>query len=135
MMASGSAAQAPLVDMERLTDLSEGKRRQMRQLVALYIRTMSDQMTKLQAALAAGRSDDVKRLAHSGAGASAMVGMNAAIAPLRELEALAAEGDLSRARGTLGQLRKAYGQIKTFLKARRLSSQRSRYGKRRKSRS
>jgi len=132
-MAPKTSASPPPVDMNRLADLSEGDRRQMKGLVDLYIRTMSDQMKKLQAAVAASQPDEVKRLAHSCAGASAMIGMNAVIGPFRELEPWPARGDLSRAQRLLGEARQTYDEIKAFLKTSRLFIRRRPYGKHKKS--
>jgi CheY-like chemotaxis protein len=108
------------VDLERLTDLSDGKRANLLKLIQLYVRTTSEQMEKLDRAID-GNAQEVEHVAHSCAGSSSMVGMNALVKPLRDVENWAAKGDLSRAARALVDVRRALQQINAFLQAHQLS--------------
>jgi signal transduction histidine kinase/CheY-like chemotaxis protein/HPt (histidine-containing phosphotransfer) domain-containing protein len=108
---------APPVAMERLLDLCDAQAENLARLVELYVRTTTEHLEKLDAAIAEEAPGNVEFLAHNAAGSSAMVGMNAIVPPLRELEALAAKGDLARAGRLMSDARKAFQQILTFLEA------------------
>ncbi len=74
------------VDMERLLDFTDGDPENLRELVTLYLNQTSEQLTQLEAAVRKGSAPDIRRLAHSCAGASATCGMRRLVPLLRELE-------------------------------------------------
>src|SRR5205814_4691602 len=79
------ADEAP-VEMERLLDFTDGNLDSLRELVTLYLDQTGGQLEQLEAAIQAGTAQDVRRLAHSCAGASATCGMSRLVPLLRELE-------------------------------------------------
>ncbi len=114
------AASPSAVDLERLQDVSDGDPDQMAKLVHLYLKTTEDQHQQLRAAVAAGRIDESGKIAHSWAGSSVMVGMNAIVAPLRALEQAADRGDAVQVQRSFEEAGRAYVRIKDFLKAHHL---------------
>jgi PAS domain S-box-containing protein len=111
-----------VVDMERLNDLSDGQASQTAKLVQLYIRTTTEHLEKLEAAIAEGNALDVEHIAHSAAGSSSMVGMTAIVPPLREMETLGAKKELLRASRVMTDIRKAFQQILAFLEQQNIAS-------------
>jgi CheY-like chemotaxis protein len=95
--AAASTGEESPVDMERLNDFTEGNPDSMRELVTLYIQQTSTQIEQLEAAVAANQAQEVRRLAHSCAGASATLGMRRLVPLLRELEKQGYEGKLTSA--------------------------------------
>lgn len=83
------------VDMERLMDFTDGNTENLRELVTLYLQQTADQLGKLQVAVQAGDTDEVRRIAHSCAGASATCGMARIVPLLRELERQGMDGCLT----------------------------------------
>jgi HPt (histidine-containing phosphotransfer) domain-containing protein len=72
-------------------------------------------MDELQAAVRKGAAPDVRRLAHSCAGASATCGMRRLVALLRELEHLASEDALTGAPRLYAQVRIEFERVCQFL--------------------
>ncbi len=103
------------VDMERLNDFTDGNAEQLRELVTLYLNQTKDQLGQLDAAVKAGKADDVRRLAHSCAGASATCGMRGIVPPLRELEKQGYEGKLTTAVELNAQVNQEFERIREFL--------------------
>ena len=85
------------VDMARLLDFTDGDPDNLRELVTLYLDQTSEQVEQLEAAVRAGAAQEVRRLAHSCAGASATCGMRRLVPLLRELERQGFEGKLTNA--------------------------------------
>ena len=81
-----AATLPPPVDMERLLDFANGDIENLRELVDLYLQQTSKQIVQLASAVEALSGDEVKRLAHSCAGASSTCGMTGITPLLRELE-------------------------------------------------
>src|SRR5262249_48167138 len=80
------AQQPPPVDMERLLDFANGNPDNLRELAELYMQQTSRQVEQLTAAVKNGAAEEVRRLAHSCAGASSTCGMTVISPLLRELE-------------------------------------------------
>jgi CheY-like chemotaxis protein/HPt (histidine-containing phosphotransfer) domain-containing protein len=78
--------QPPPVDMERLLDFANGDNENLRELVELYLQQTAKQITQLAAAIGNRSAEEVKRVAHSCAGASSTCGMVNISPMLRELE-------------------------------------------------
>jgi HPt (histidine-containing phosphotransfer) domain-containing protein len=110
-----AAVEAPPVDMERLLDFANGDPGNLRELVELYLQQTSKQLAQLNAALAAGNADEVKRLAHSCSGASSTCGMGGMVRPLRELERQGNEGLQPSASQLAVDAGREFQRIETFL--------------------
>ncbi|PWU18727.1 MAG: hypothetical protein C5B50_08505, partial [Verrucomicrobia bacterium] len=106
---------APPVDMDRLNDFTDGDPEQLRELVTLYLSQTSEQIQKLEAAVAANSVQEVRRLAHSCAGASATCGMRRLVPMLRELEAQGANNKLTTAPGLCKEASQEFNRIRVFL--------------------
>jgi PAS domain S-box-containing protein len=79
------AISAP-VDLQQLSDASGGDVALAKELVALYLREMTEGVSRLRAALASRSRADLRRVAHAMLGGSAACGMSAVLGPLRRLE-------------------------------------------------
>jgi CheY-like chemotaxis protein len=109
------AAQAPPVDMERLLDFANGNPDNLRELAELYLQQTSGQVEQLLAAVKAGAAEEVRRLAHSCAGASSTCGMTTIGPLLRELERQGHEGLLANAPEIALNVQKEFQRIQKFL--------------------
>jgi CheY-like chemotaxis protein len=107
----------PPVDMERLLDFSDGSADNLRELIALYLKQTTEQLEQLAAAVQAGLAPEVRRLAHSCAGASATCGMVRIVPLLRELERQGEEKNLTSASELCRQARAEFDCIRQFLDA------------------
>jgi CheY-like chemotaxis protein len=120
----GSAAQRASeedpVDMDRLLEFTDGSADNLLELVTLYLTQTTEQLEKLGAAVAAGDAAEVRRLAHSCAGASATCGMRQLVPLLRELERQGRDGTLTDAGSVFEQAGKEFIRIRSFLEERRV---------------
>jgi CheY-like chemotaxis protein/anti-sigma regulatory factor (Ser/Thr protein kinase) len=91
------SVEVPPVDMERLMDFTDGNTENLRELVSLYIKQTRDQLGQLNVAVQAGDAAEVRRIAHSCAGASATCGMARIVPLLRDMEHQGMEGRLTSA--------------------------------------
>jgi CheY-like chemotaxis protein len=105
------------VDMERLLEFTDGSPDNLRELVELYLTQTKDQIAKLEAAVSAGTPPEVRRLAHSCAGASATCGMRQLVPLLRELERQGSEGKLTDAAQLSQQAALEFKRIRSFLES------------------
>ncbi|HWH68359.1 MAG TPA: Hpt domain-containing protein, partial [Candidatus Sulfotelmatobacter sp.] len=103
------------VDMERLLEFTDGSAENLQELVTLYLDQTSEQLHQLETALTADSAPDVRRLAHSCAGASATCGMRRLVPVLRELERQALEGKLVNPAKLLQQAQNEFARIRSFL--------------------
>jgi HPt (histidine-containing phosphotransfer) domain-containing protein len=103
--------------MARLLDFTDGNPDNLRELVTLYLDQTSQQIEQLAAAVKAGAAQEVRRLAHSCAGASATCGMRRLVPLLRELEREGFEGKLTNAAQLSQQAGEEFAQIRQFLEA------------------
>jgi HPt (histidine-containing phosphotransfer) domain-containing protein len=106
------------VDMERLLDAAGGDEELMQELVQIYLREMTANVEKLEAALAKNGADEVKRIAHSSVGGSETCGMSSLVAPMQALEHLGSEGQLANAVTLVAQVREELARTKLFLEER-----------------
>jgi CheY-like chemotaxis protein len=106
------------VDMDRLMEFTDGSAENLRELVALYLTQTTEQLDKLRAALAAPDPCEVRRVAHSCAGASATCGMRNLVPLLRELERQGREGKLTNAESIFEQANLEFKRIRSFLEGR-----------------
>ena len=107
----------PPVDMDRMTDLTDGNHDSLRELVEMYFNQTNQQLAQMKSAIRDGQAEEVRRVAHSCAGASATLGMTPLVPKLRELEKLGAAGALPGAEEILKKTETEYARIKQFLAA------------------
>jgi len=107
----------PPVDMERLLEFTDGTKESLSELVTLYFSQTAEQLEKLDAAVSASDAAEVRRLAHSCAGASATCGMSRLVPMLRELERRGLEAKLSGAAELCRDAKNEFGCIRSFLEA------------------
>ena len=112
---AAAANDEPPVDMSRLNEFTDGNPENLRELVTLYLQQTANQIEQLEAAIAANRPEDVRRLAHSCAGASATCGMRRLVPLLRELEQQGLEGRLTTAPELFRSVVAEFRRIREFL--------------------
>jgi HPt (histidine-containing phosphotransfer) domain-containing protein len=103
--------------MSRLLDFTDGDQGNLRELATLYLDQTGQQVEQLKAAVQAGSAPEVRRLAHSCAGASATCGMRRLVPLLRELERQGFEGQLTNATQLSHQVSEEFDRIRQFLEA------------------
>ena len=113
-----STAAAPLdtppVDLAKLTDLAGGDDG-LGELVDLYLTQTAGQIESLRAAISDGKASEVRRIAHSAAGANATCGMDGVVPALRALERMGDSGQLDGASPELETISREFGRIKAYL--------------------
>jgi CheY-like chemotaxis protein len=109
-----SAGELP-VEMDRLNDLTDGNPDNLRELVELYYKQTTQQLAQIEAAASANKTDEVRRVAHSCAGASATLGMTRLVPMLRNLEKQGASGTLTDALQIFEDAAREFKQIQKFL--------------------
>jgi len=109
-----SAAEPP-VDMDRMTELTDGNLDSLRELVDMFLKQTHKQFDQIRAAIREDKADDVRRVAHSCAGASATLGMTHLVPKLRELERLGASGSLPEADQLCAAALREYARVLEFL--------------------
>ena len=112
---------ADVVDLDRLSEISDHKLPHILELVDLYLRTTAHQIEQLRAALAARRAKDIAAIAHSWAGASLMAGMNAVVPFLRRVETAGSQANFAEADLAFKGACQGFERIKCFLEAHELS--------------
>ncbi|HXI72698.1 MAG TPA: response regulator [Verrucomicrobiae bacterium] len=109
------AAAEPPVDMDRLNDLTDGNADSLRELVEMFFKQTTGQFAQLQAAIADGNSPEIRRVAHSCAGASATLGMMRLGRLMRDLEKAGAAGALTSAPQICEDAAHEYAAVTAFL--------------------
>jgi signal transduction histidine kinase/response regulator RpfG family c-di-GMP phosphodiesterase len=110
-------AEEPPVEMDRLNDLTDGSVESLRELVELFFKQTAQQLEQLEAAARANKADDVRRVAHSCAGASATLGMTRLVPMFRDLEKQGASGTLTNAAQVCENAVREFKVIQQFLAA------------------
>jgi signal transduction histidine kinase/HPt (histidine-containing phosphotransfer) domain-containing protein len=106
---------SPPVDQERLLD-AVGKEGQIPPAFVEFYRTqMSEELGRLRAAIQSESAAEVITVAHGCAGMNANCGMVAVVAPLRELERMAHEGNLAGANAIANRVTQGFERIDLFL--------------------
>jgi len=105
----------PAVDVERLMEFSDGTAESLRELINLYLDQTRKQLDQLQAAVTAGNAPEVRRIAHSSAGASATCGMITMAPLLRELEHLGVQEKLDGAPELTAQCEREFARVREKL--------------------
>jgi PAS domain S-box-containing protein len=108
----------PPVDLEIFMELAGNNEDRLQELADRYVRQTAEQLLKLRDAIATGVAPDVKCIAHSAAGSSAMCGMKPMVALLRELERMGQANQLAAAPRAYSKAEKEFARIKQFLDAR-----------------
>ena len=107
-------AEAP-VDVERLQEFTDGTPENLRELTTLYLTQTAGQVDQLGAAVRAGNAAEIRRVAHSAAGASGTCGVRRLTTLLRELERKGAEGDLAGTPELYEQTQAEFSRVRSFL--------------------
>jgi HPt (histidine-containing phosphotransfer) domain-containing protein len=105
----------PPVEMDRLNDLTDSNEDSIRELVELFLKQTVQQLAQLETAVRANKPDDVRRVAHSCAGASATLGMTRFVPLLRELEKQGAAGTLTNAVEVYENAAREFKNIQQFV--------------------
>ena len=111
------------VDMERLLEFTDGSADNLRELVDLYLTQTTEQFDKMQAAVVARDAAEVRRVAHSCAGASATCGMKHLVPLLRELERQGRDGKLTNAADVFEHAGREFKRIRLFLEQRQIGQE------------
>jgi signal transduction histidine kinase/HPt (histidine-containing phosphotransfer) domain-containing protein len=108
-------AAEPPVEMDRLNDLTDNNADSLRELVEMYFKQTNGQFEQIKTALATNKADEVRRVAHSCAGASATLGMMRLGRLMREMEKEALAGALTNATKICDDAVREYAAVKNFL--------------------
>jgi CheY-like chemotaxis protein/HPt (histidine-containing phosphotransfer) domain-containing protein len=104
----------PPVQMDRLVDFADGNPESLRELLILYLSQTTKQMGDLEAAVRTGATQEVRRLAHSCAGASATCGAGPLVQLLRQLEQSGADADLATSTRVWADTRVEFERVRHF---------------------
>jgi CheY-like chemotaxis protein len=115
--APAAAVEEPPVEMDILNDLTDGDADSLRELVDLFFKQTTQQLAQLEIAVRANKAEDVRRVAHSCAGASATLGMMRFVPLLRKLERQGASGMLTSATQVYEETAREFKLIQDFLAA------------------
>ena len=106
--------ETPPVDIAKLTDLAGGEEG-LGELVELYLTQTAGQIEIIRTAIAAGQAGEVRRVAHSAAGANATCGMEGVVPALRALEHMGDTGQLDGAMAEIETITREFTRIKAYL--------------------
>jgi signal transduction histidine kinase/HPt (histidine-containing phosphotransfer) domain-containing protein len=116
--ASSSAPDnTPPVEMDRLTELADGDKDTLRELVELFTKQTTRQLSELAAAVRANKTEEVRHLAHSCKGASATMGMGPLAAIFYELEKMGQAGAIDGATPLLASATAEFARVQNFLRS------------------
>ena len=105
----------PPVDLVRLRELTDGTEGGFQELVTFYLEHTTLEMEQLANAVQRGQAQEVRRIAHSCAGASATCGIVGLVPLLRELERLGDEQNLANADALCAAAMCEYARLRAFL--------------------
>ncbi len=105
----------PAVNMDRLMEFTEGDPENLRELVSLYLNQTVQQLEQLRAAVQADQAQEVRRVAHSCAGASATCGVTRLVTMLRDLEVQGLQGRLTSGAQLMEQITKEFARVRVIL--------------------
>jgi two-component system sensor histidine kinase/response regulator len=106
-----SSSEEVLVDIDRLRDATDDEPDRMLRLIDLYLTQAGPMLGGLNDAIQANASAEVARIAHKLVGSSVSCGVEAFTQPLRELERLGHEGDLSGAPALFDDVRHKFPRV------------------------
>jgi PAS domain S-box-containing protein len=105
----------PLLDIDQLRDVTDNEPDRMQQLIDLYLAQAVPMLDGLKEAIRISSSSEVARIAHKLVGSSLSCGVDALTQPLRELERLGQEGDLSGADALFDEVRRKFPRVRSAL--------------------
>lgn len=112
MDAPGNTDTAALqADLDFWRDLAGGDDDCARELLTLYLSDTSAQISLMVSGLAAGRADEVGRVAHTCAGSSSICGVDPLAALFRQLEQQARDNRLDELSDTLPLIVETFDQV------------------------
>jgi HPt (histidine-containing phosphotransfer) domain-containing protein len=115
--APATQSQIPGIDVQRLHEFADGDLDTMRELVTLYCEQTTGQLEQMAKAASSGDAAELRRLAHSCAGASATCGMQGLAALLRDLEHRSTEGQVAGAADVVNTITKEFANGRRALEA------------------
>ncbi len=101
------------MDIDVLRDITDNEPAMLRRLIGLYLTQAAPMLDDLDAAIRTNSSSDVARLAHKLVGSSVSCGVQAFTQPLRELERISHEGDLSQANVLYDKVRDKFPRVQS----------------------
>jgi CheY-like chemotaxis protein/HPt (histidine-containing phosphotransfer) domain-containing protein len=104
------------VDLDIFMEMAGGDVPRLQELADRYIRQTTEQLAWLRDAIATGAAPDIKRIAHSAAGSSAMCGMKPFAMLLRELERMGQTGQMIDTPSMYLQITDEFARIERFLR-------------------
>ena len=107
------SAREMLLDVDRLREVAHGRANQLQELVNLYLVEARPLLHGLGEAIRSNSSVEVARIAHEFVGCSLFCGVEAFTQPLRALEQLGQQGDLSGADALLADVRDKFPHVQT----------------------
>jgi HPt (histidine-containing phosphotransfer) domain-containing protein len=113
--AASPACPACPIDMERLNEFTDGSIESLRDLLMLYMNQTKGQLADLKAAVDSNTTEEVRRIAHSCAGASATCGMTEMLPIMRALEKQGFDGKLTDASAQVSLAFEKFGIIKNYI--------------------
>ena len=109
------STQAAAVDMDRLNEMAGGDKDMLRELVDLFFKQTTKQLTQLEGAVREKKAEEVRHLAHSCKGASATMGMAPLAAIFFELEKMGRAAALDGAEKLVADATREFGRARDFL--------------------
>jgi PAS domain S-box-containing protein len=110
---NGSSSEEPLVDLDVLRDITDNEPDRLRRLIGLYLTQAAPMLDDLDTAIRTHSSGEVARLAHKLVGSSVSCGVQAFTQPLRELQRISNEGDLSQANALFEKVRAKFPRVES----------------------
>jgi signal transduction histidine kinase/HPt (histidine-containing phosphotransfer) domain-containing protein len=110
-----STPDGPPVEMDRLAELADGDKNTITELVDLFNKQTTRQLSQLETAVRANKAEEVRHLAHSCKGASATMGMAPLAAIFYELEKMGRAGSLNGAEPLLAAAASEFKRVQEFL--------------------
>ena len=106
-----NSAREILVDIDRLREVAHDQADQLQELIDLYLIEAGPMLDGLGQAIRTNSSGDVARIAHEFVGCSLFCGVEAFTQPLRALERLGQQGNLSGADALLADVRHKFPRV------------------------
>ncbi|HEX3625705.1 MAG TPA: response regulator [Verrucomicrobiae bacterium] len=113
--AASPVAEAPPIEMDRLSELADGDSNTLRELIELFTKQTARQLSQLDAAVRANKAEEVRHLAHSCKGASATMGMGPLAAIFYELEKMGRAGVVDGALPLVASANAEFTRVQNFL--------------------
>jgi len=112
---ASTAMDTPPIEMDRLTELADGDKDTLRELIELFTKQTTRQLSQMEVAVRASKSEELRHLAHSCKGASATMGMAPLAAIFFELEKLGRAGTVEGAAPLLASAAAEFTRVQNFL--------------------